>query len=65
MMMARITFSQERLDRLRNFRRRTWSVVAACLVLRIAGGSLGIQASTPVEAAEDSAVCPVHLENFS
>ena len=65
MTMAGITFSQERRDRLRSFRRRTWSVVAACLVLRIVGGSLGIQASTPVEAAEEVAVCPVHLENFS
>ena len=55
--------SEDRAWRLRIFRRRTWAVVGACLLLRAAGGALDAQTITSFSAAaEEPRSCPFHQE---
>jgi hypothetical protein len=53
------TISVERCEHLSHFRRRTWSVVAVCLMLRIASGALDGEAHFQTPAAKEPAACAV------
>jgi hypothetical protein len=55
--MRILTRTAQHHDQLKHFRRRTWTVVAACLLLRITAGTLDVHAASATQPDHGAATC--------
>jgi len=62
--MGMLILSDERKLRLQRFRRRTWAMVALCLVARGSDSALGLNLieHTGTVGAQEAPVCPLSKE---
>lgn len=64
--MRFLSLSHERAHQLQHFRRRTWALIALCLIARGADAAFGLDLIEHTEsvAAQDLHACPVFKERL-